>query len=73
LPTIAELEAKIAQFHKELEAAKVAQPVVKLDLGCGTMKKEGFIGVDSRRFPESTWCATSAAMCGRGRTARSTR
>jgi SAM-dependent methyltransferase len=51
LPTIAELEAKIAQFHKELEAAKVAQPVVKLDLGCGTMKKEGFIGVDSRAFP----------------------
>jgi hypothetical protein len=51
LPTIAELEAKIAQFHKELEAAKVALPVVKLDLGCGTMKKEGFVGVDSRAFP----------------------
>jgi hypothetical protein len=33
-----------------LKAVK-KQAVIKLDLGCGKNKKEGFLGVDQRKFP----------------------
>jgi hypothetical protein len=69
LPTIAELEAQLAAA----KATAASTPGLKLDLGCGTKKQPGFIGVDSRAFPAWTWCAISAAMSGRGRTARSTK
>ena len=34
---------------RALKAVEVA-PEIKLDLGCGTRKKEGFLGVDRRKF-----------------------
>ena len=57
---IAELEQKIEQFKQELAAVKgnghtngVQAPAtgpLKLDLGCGQRKQEGFVGVDVRKF-----------------------
>jgi SAM-dependent methyltransferase len=46
METIAELEARIAALKAQAPA-----PALKLDLGCGTMKQPGHIGVDSRQFP----------------------
>jgi SAM-dependent methyltransferase len=54
---VGELEAKVAQYTKELEEAKarglIAAPAVplKLDLGCGPRKQPGFTGVDVKPFP----------------------
>lgn len=46
---------KIEELEAQLAAAKAAAAsapaVVRLDLGCGKNKKEGFIGVDAIAFP----------------------
>ncbi len=46
--------AAIAAYKTQIEAAKhpaaAANGPLRLDLGCGNMKKEGFLGVDIRQF-----------------------
>ena len=47
------LEDQMAALKAQIEKAKVVPAPssgLKLDLGCGTKKKEGFIGVDVRKF-----------------------
>lgn len=45
-----EAEQTVASAVKEVLAPKEI-PVIKLDLGCGKNKKEGFLGIDCRKFP----------------------
>ena len=47
--TIESLEAQIATLKAQAKSAAPAS--LKLDLGCGTKKTEGFVGVDERAFP----------------------
>jgi SAM-dependent methyltransferase len=37
---------------KSKEKKETTNSLLKLDLGCGTLKKEGYIGVDKFKFPE---------------------
>jgi len=48
IATIEELEAQLAALKA---AQQVPQGVLKLDLGCGTKKQPGFVGVDAKPFP----------------------
>jgi hypothetical protein len=50
MATIEELEKQLAELKGAVKAPPPGAPY-KLDLGCGTQKKEGFTGVDSRAFP----------------------
>ena len=38
-------------MKKSKKLAPVFQPVLKLDLGCGPNKREGFLGIDRHAFP----------------------
>src|SRR5882724_1905776 len=44
-------EDPLAAAVKEVLAPPKEKPIIKLDLGCGKNKREGFLGVDRRKFP----------------------
>jgi hypothetical protein len=45
------MKNRVQRRKAKVPGQKTPAPLLKLDLGCGAAKKEGFIGVDSRKFP----------------------